>query len=89
MVVVVVVVVVVADRELIRVNFVRRGSGATALRIGEERRGTAVQRLCPVVILAPAPSDVHPRRHRFKPPPARPRPTSCCGRASAFYAASV
>lgn len=32
----------------------------------EERRGAAVQRLCPVVILAPAPSDVHPRS---KPPP--------------------
>lgn len=33
----------------------------------EERRGTAVQRLCPVVILAPAPSDVH----RPPPPPSQ------------------
>lgn len=54
---------VVVDTELIRVNFVR---GATVARMRSERAerkgggrvSLAVQRLCPVVILAPAPSDV-------------------------------
>lgn len=55
-------VVVAADRELIRVNFGTKRQRRRGVPNGERRKEEpAVQRLCPVVILAPAPSHVHPR----------------------------